>query len=656
MDRAAFLRASNYLIPLPPRVWESAVGGTSHDDGNNNDEVYSGSTITPPTPSRHTIATLRLFNDLNCVVSIETSVFLKEDEVGEGDSTNNNDDGGNSSRTTKGNNYRRDQINSDPSLCTFEAAIVQEDALSLFSNYPEERSKKIDYHDTMIEIRESKRKVLLFRFGHRFVFRVDDSAIVEIRYEPGSDLDDYTTIDNQNGDDKSPLSKRQKLDSGRPSSTAAENGSAKTTTRRQLPPSMLVSFYTCSFRVFSLDKQNVGSSKSIDVTMEDMNRPSSRIWSTLKPKVAETSVENTLMNSRSVLLQHFDIANNQRRGRPGCPKLWKMAPPGSGLAFHTWPEESFDGSRLHQATTLSKASCENDNFLSEGWDRCLDMGNQEMVECPSSVTTSPRKSGSASKSSGSSTHFEHGQKELIPTSSLSQSQSTKSAVESSAGTKERASASDQLSSELSHETKQCDDDEGGGDGKPNGSQPSTVHEMGNNLVASEKTNNDVCTNENGEENHGGTSQIENGTTRRGEEDMDFDQKGANQHQLWKDELCKKYKSYDQSATHMDKAMEAKTFAVSTQHLTSCADSLSASYLSINEFTTRSQECEDDVNRISTELESVLDMMFPARGGRKSNEALTYEKSREFQLKIEELVSLRKEAVAEKLALLLMPKR
>ena len=581
----------------------------------------------------------------------------------EEDSTNNNDDDGNSSRTTKGDNHRRDQINSDPSLCTFQAAIVQDDALLSFSNYPEERSKTIDYHDTMIEIRESKRKVLLFRFGHRFVFRVDDSAIVEIRYEPGSDLDDDTTIDNQNGDDKSPLSKRQKLDSSRPSSTAAENGSAKTTTRRQLPPSMLISFNTCSFRVFSLEKQNnFGSNKTTDVTMEDTNRPSSRIWSTLKPKVAETSVEDTLMKARSVLLQHFDIANNQRRGRLGCPKLWKMAPPGSGIAFHTWPEDTFDGSRFHHAPTQSAS--ESAKFLSEGWSCCMYYeGNQEIRECPSSVTTSPRKSGSQSKSSGSSTHFEHGQKELVPTSSSSQSQSTKSAVENGGGAKhqheERTGAPEQLSSELSHETKPCDDDGGGGDGKPNGIQPSTVHEEGNNLVASEKTNNDVCTKENDEEdNHGGTSQIDNGKVRRGDEGMDTDQKAANPQQLWKDEICKKYKSFDQSATHVDKAMEAKTFAVSSQHLTSCAESLSASYLSMNEFTMRTQECEDDINRITTELEAVLEMMFPARGGRKSNEALTLtcEKSGEFQRKIEELFTERKEAVAAKLALLLMPKR
>jgi hypothetical protein len=77
---------------------------------------------------------------------------------------------------------------------------------------------------------------------------------------------------------------------------------------------------------------------------------------------------------------------------------------------------------------------------------------------------------------------------------------------------------------------------------------------------------------------------------------------------------------------------------------------------MEEFTMSCQECEDDIARITTELESVLDMMFPARSGRKSNEALTFEKSGEYQRKIEELMLSRKEAVAAKLALLLLPKR
>ena len=54
------------------------------DDGNINDDdgPYSGSTITPPTPSKHTMATT-LFDDLNCVVSIEPiHVLEKEDDEG----------------------------------------------------------------------------------------------------------------------------------------------------------------------------------------------------------------------------------------------------------------------------------------------------------------------------------------------------------------------------------------------------------------------------------------------------------------------------------------------------------------------------------------------------------------------------------------------
>ena len=55
MDRASFLRSLDFLRPLPPGAWDGSVLASSTDDVGNNDEdcgtAYSGSTITPPTPS-----------------------------------------------------------------------------------------------------------------------------------------------------------------------------------------------------------------------------------------------------------------------------------------------------------------------------------------------------------------------------------------------------------------------------------------------------------------------------------------------------------------------------------------------------------------------------------------------------------------------------
>lgn len=714
MDRAAFLRASNFFVPLPPWVWECAVGCNHQEDcdqqgDNNEDGPYSGSTITPPTPSKPVGATLP-FGDLDCVVSIEPSLIF---EKGLGDrsvvekghkrhrSSSNVDeeekdddviiqkgqdllrggkpaffagtinkltDGGDIKDVDDGNggtkvdSFGRDQLNSDPSLCTFQAAIIQQDALLLLPSHPEESARKtIDHRDTMIEIREPRKKALLFRFGHRFVFRVDDSAIVEMRYEPGSTVEDGANIGSVEGADsttESPLSKRRKLESGRICSPA-ENGRAKMmTTRRQLPPCVLISFSTCTFRIFSLDKKNGASSKTVNATTEETNRPSSRIWNTLKPTEAESVVEDTLMNARSVLLQHFDIESNRRRERSSCNPLWKMAPPGSGVAFHTWPEETFDSSCFHRATTPSTSSYETNNFSCEGWICCLDERSQNNVlKCPSSVTTtSPPKSGSQSKSSGSSTHFEHGQKEQVPTTSSSQSHSTTTAVENDVRAKHQHEDKNGYVDQLSYEQSQDKHHNEEGGGKLQSSQSASSHELGENPVETEKTNNIECILEvDKENNQGDTSRIDDVETCRGGK-LDSDQYFGRQQQLWKDEICERYKSFEESVNHMGKAIECSALAAASHHLTSCAESLSDSFLSMNEFTIRSQECEDEIDRITTELESVLDMMFPARGERKVNEALTKEKSSEFQRKVEELVLLRKEAVAAKFALLMMPKR
>ena len=104
MDRASFLRSLNFLRPLPPNVWDSSVVTCIGDDSNNQnddeDGAYSGSTITPPTPSRNSNAVL-VFNGPHIVVSIEsdTSYDLIERRVtmngkkrGRGDDDDDDDD------------------------------------------------------------------------------------------------------------------------------------------------------------------------------------------------------------------------------------------------------------------------------------------------------------------------------------------------------------------------------------------------------------------------------------------------------------------------------------------------------------------------------------------------------------------------------------
>lgn len=82
---------------------------------------------------------------------------------------------------------------------------------------------------------------LLFRFGFRFVFLVDSSAIINVRYEP--------SIDGKHGGEESkdtmqsPPLKRNK--SG---STAECNDADRMDAS---PASLVVSFPLCSFRIFS---------------------------------------------------------------------------------------------------------------------------------------------------------------------------------------------------------------------------------------------------------------------------------------------------------------------------------------------------------------------------------------------------------------------
>ena len=131
--------------------------------------------------------------------------------------------------------------------------------------------------------------------------------------------------------------------------------------------------------------------------------------------------------------------------------------------------------------------------------------------------------------------------------------------------------------------------------------------------------------------------------------------------LWKDDLYKKYHLFDTSAQHMERAMDPVALlpqhqpnGTSISHLTSCAQSLSSSYLIANDFMKFSQLCENDIDNVTSEIDKVLEKMFPPRRKKVSAEAM--DESKDFQSRVEELMTLRKEAVAAKFALLMTPKR
>mmetsp|Transcript_24805 Transcript_24805/g.53503 ORF Transcript_24805/g.53503 Transcript_24805/m.53503 type:complete len:715 (-) Transcript_24805:24-2168(-) len=714
MDRAAFLRSLNFLRPLPPGVWDSCL------DGNNaEDDPYSGSTITPPTPSK-TNNSIMLFEESLFVVSIEPKLRLSDGRKsgvaennggdiafgrkrGRGDDAPAKLEGStisfgpaffqdHSSTVTKNSEATCDkatdavetadataqvqdadmdgdhdtiqqddvdaeetdlkyQINSDASLCTFEAVLMKKLPSALGDGEPVQDEGVFatptgHRQGTGHDVNEVESKALIFRFGNRFAFQVDESAILELKYEPGhnegvsGDTEGGETNSKEIGKE-SPPSKKQRHEGGDPLPSDKTGIATK-----KLPPSLLISFSSCTLRVFSLEDTNYGSDNTADTT-----RPSSRIWGTLA-KTAET-VENCLMNTRSVLLQQFDIGNKERKHyQSGAPSAWKLAPPGSGLAFHSWPE-SIDNSSFHSNTLKYQAP----SFLEEDWPCCL--GTKRTIECPSAAS-SPQKSSSPSKSGSSGTHFEHGQKEPSPGKNRSSQSHSATAENGDIGKNDNDEKNDAAnhSSELTHEFQQNEEDDGD---KMIESQSSFFEEPRRNASDLEEKNNDSDMENNSKQSDkNGSNQLGDHKEKAGKDEMDMENTNTNQ-KSWKNGIYSKYHAFDESAIHMEKAMDAASVSSQRQKseadmssLTLCAESLSSSYLPVNEFMSASQRCENEIENTTSEMDIALEKMFPARG-RKSN-AITSDQSEGFQKRIEELMSLRKEAVAAKLALLMIPKR
>ena len=672
MDRASFLRSLNFLRPLPTDVWDSSVAciGDSTNQNDDGDGAYSGSTITPPTPSRNSNAVL-VFNGPHIVVSIESStsydlierrattngkkrgrgddddddyepegtttfrpMFFEHHPINntkEGSTTNQKsedmdvepDDVENERKDTHWNNH----INSDPSLCKFEVAIIKEIITSGTSALKNDvvrgsvitTPNKYPTDDYGLDAVESR--TLLFRFGNRFVFHVNEYAISEILYEPGGSSkggDKRSNDDDLNMDDaaaangiekrnvSSPPKKRQRHDN-------VENGSKPNVELKHLPPSVMIRFGSCMFRVFSLEVNNDNGSKSI--ASDQIARPASRIWGTLATNV--DTIEDRLMNMRNTLIQQFDIDNRERKHAISFLS-WRMAPPGSAHAFHTWQEMLLEKSSFFSYTPS--------RFVDEDWSRCLGDQKDETIDCPSSVS-SPQKSSSPSKSGSNSTHFEQGQK------GESSSQSKKgSAEDCNSGTHLKENNGIQPSESQSALLK----------------EPEINVEETLLLSSLHKPKNGCSSN----------SQSDSLNDKMDAED------DANNELSWLINICNKYHLFQTSAVQMELVnpvaiplhYQGPVVSMKTR-LTSCADMLTNSYMTVKEFKEQCQQSEDAIVTATTEIETVLENLFPARGKKMASIPSTgQQRSTESIKSIDELLSKRKEALAAKLALLMIPKR
>jgi hypothetical protein len=307
----------------------------------------------------------------------------------------------------------------------------------------------------------------------------------------------------------------------------------------------------------------------------------------------------------------------------------------------------FETSSFHSNAATQKYNNTSLGFVEEGWYCCL--GGKRTIVC-ASAASSPQKSSSPSKSGSSGTNFEHGQKE---------GPQLKNESDNGNSGKHQHDEKDETfhqTSYLSHEHKKSVDELCGVE------LPASQTSSSRNNDRESETNKEQLTTESGGCQSNQSDPTHNITDNKklgGGDEVDMESEGTNQ-QSWTEETRNKYRLFQLSAAHMELANPAGAssqqpgnVSVAT-HLTSCAESLANSYLSMEEFKERSQQFENDIGHATSEMESALVKLFPARG-RKSNTAPAGQCANLLRT-IEELVSLRKEAVAAKLALLMIPKR
>jgi len=727
MDRASFLRSLNFLRPVKPEAWDTA-------DNNNDISIdMSGSTITPPTPSKSNAMVLfqeesmfvvsiepTLSSDISVVDNGEDgmrkkrgrdddmlstkqkdgstttigpaffhqdSTIKQQSSAKTADTVNGDDNMDVDYNTVTEQSSLKHQTNSDPSLCTFEAVIIKKLSSELGDETtPNDKNQQQQQQqqDTSELSNDTDSKTLLFRFGGRFVFHVDESAILDVSYQSGDDEEEDTTTDkgiSKEGGDKekgSPPSKRQRNETG--------DGIAATKSTK-VPPCLIISFSSCVLRVFSL-KEDTKDDGNASGSNDTPNDKTSRIWGTLA--TVKTTVENRLTNAQTVLLQQFDIEERKHNSQHTS---WKMAPPGSGMSFHSWPK-TFEDSSFH----INALQYKDLTFMKENWSACL--GKKQIIECPVEESTSPQKSGSPSKSGSSA--FENGQKDTTFTkhnggasSSLSHSQSAP--TENGASSSSKHDSKDTgASSELTNESQQ----NGGKDGDDTKAKPHPESQHSSQSLLSEDDE-DMEGNDSkleaAEKNEAGkeplpdsqssmsedpkkleaakeaedNNQSETIDTKQPAVDKDEqmaskeevaeeeeEEKEATEQKSWKVGLYKKFRHFESSAIHMEQAIEPTVGRQNEESmsnlLTNCAESLSSSYFTANEFMDASQQCENEIEKTTSEMEQVLETMFPARGKKKS--VVTTDQSENLQQRIEDLMASRRETVAAKLALLMTPKR
>mmetsp|Transcript_37784 Transcript_37784/g.85019 ORF Transcript_37784/g.85019 Transcript_37784/m.85019 type:complete len:688 (-) Transcript_37784:121-2184(-) len=478
---------------------------------------------------------------------------------------------------------------------------------------------------------------MLFRFGHHFVFQCDSRYIEKVSLTAkvsSSERKDGSS--NEKAEERSPPAKRKKdIDNSSVATKPATKPGLPPPP--SLPPSLAIHFSSCVMRVFPIDSEKTEQTK---------------IWETLATR--PESSESLLENAKTLIEQRLGVYGD---------RMWEMAPSGSADSFIKWP---------HLDDLQTCFHLNNAEYVSmEDWPCCLSRKSKRVqYETP----RSPEKSSSTSKPSSGSA-LEQGQKE--PAVSLfDDTQSTKgddnqnksqellpngsercqkAPIRSQSQSNVRNSPRRQRDQKLSQSEDSFDKSIHISRGRKttefqsnSDNSPGVAKELGPEVEKSgrRRGGDGAGRSQSSVQSQSSPKIHESAMKQAGHVSVQLPEGNVNskadEQQYGK--IVSKYRQFEDSSLQMDAAVQNKS---SRAGMSQCAQSLSESYMTMEEFKTATENCEADIQWVTVEMEQSLTGLRSKRG----DDADDVDPTR-----IEELMRRRKKAVAAKVALLLIPKR
>lgn len=148
------------------------------------------------------------------------------------------------------------------------------------------------------------------------------------------------------------------------------------------------------------------------------------------------------------------------------------------------------------------------------------------------------------------------------------------------------------------------------------------------------------------------STVVNGTTKTSE--LQSGEEAISEDSTWLREISTRRRAFDFSWSFVDKSVSTNG---KSSTLSASAHSLDRSYINLKQYTTFAEQCDAKIDNVTKQVQETIEAMMPMRGRRSnstdpgpSNEVGNNDQS------ITRLLGLRKQAIAAKYALLLIPKK